>query len=72
MKKVFGIMFVVMFMFSLSLVSATTLIAGTVYYEGDITNTIEGAVVVVSCAHNTASGIVVNTQNTISVSPSTI
>ncbi len=68
MKKILGLLFAVMFVFSLSLVSATTLIAGTVYHAGDITNTIEGADVVVSCAHNTAQGIVTNIQNTTSLS----
>jgi len=66
MKKLFGIILVVMFMFSFSLVSAKTLITGTVYHEGDITNTIEGADVVVSCAHNTSSGIIINVKNTTS------
>ncbi len=50
MKKLFGIMLVVMFMFSLSLVSATAIVTGVVY-SGEITNPVGGADVLVACNH---------------------
>ena len=49
MKKLFSLTIATMFMFSFGLVSAATLITGTVYQYPDITNPIEGAEVVVSC-----------------------
>lgn len=53
MKKVFGIMLVVMFMFSLSLVSADrTLINGKILYDGDIDNPVVNAFVNVTCNGN--------------------
>ncbi|MEA3248707.1 MAG: hypothetical protein U9Q73_03320 [Nanoarchaeota archaeon] len=65
MKKIFGAVLVLMFMFSFSLVSAATIVNG-VAYQGEITNPVENADIVVSCAHVTSSGTVINTQNTTS------
>ena len=54
MKKVFGVMFVLMFVFSLSLVSATTIITGTIY-NADYSDTVFNATVEVTCNGNQAT-----------------
>lgn len=67
MKKLFSLMILGLLVLSIGTVSAYTLIAGKIY-DYNYQNTIEGASVIVSCAHNTSSGIIINTQNTTSLS----
>ena len=68
MKKIFSLIILGLFVILMvGVVSAETGVLGQVY-DADTRIGIENANVLVSCAHNTSSGIIINTRNTTSIS----